>query len=113
MATERIGRVACPEQDPATRAHNFDEVCLGYTPEQAVLEAGRCLHCKNPRCVAACPVGVDIPDFIAAVKEGDNARRRTSLRATRHSLQFAEGYVLRRPSVKAVACLESDSNRLL
>lgn len=74
MATERIGRVACPEQDPATRAHNFDEVCLGYTPEQAVLEAGRCLHCKNPRCVAACPVGVDIPDFIAAVKEGDNAK---------------------------------------
>ena len=74
MATERIGRVACPEQDPATRAHNFDEVCLGYTPEQALLEAGRCLHCKNPRCVAACPVGVDIPDFIAAVKEGDNAK---------------------------------------
>lgn len=68
---ERIARVACPEQDPKTRAHNFEEVCLGYTDEQALVEASRCLHCKNPRCVAACPVSINIPEFIGKVKEGD------------------------------------------
>lgn len=50
---------------------NFDEVNRGFTPEQAVQEASRCLHCKNPRCVASCPVSIDIPGFIACVKEGD------------------------------------------
>ena len=67
----RIDRVACPEQDPLVRAHNFDEVCTGYTAEQAMLEASRCLHCKNPRCVGACPVSIKIPEFIVKVKEGD------------------------------------------
>ena len=58
------------EQDPAIRAANFEEVCYGYDLEEAALEASRCLHCKNPRCVAACPVGIRIPDFIAALHEG-------------------------------------------
>ena len=61
------------EQDPKVRAHNFEEVCLGYNLEEAMLEASRCLHCKNPRCVTACPVQVQIPDFIAKVAEGDVA----------------------------------------
>lgn len=68
---ERIPRVACREQDPKLRAHNFEEVCLGYNRQEAMLEASRCLHCKNPRCVGACPVGIRIPDFIAEVKAGN------------------------------------------
>lgn len=64
-------RVKAREQDPKIRARNFEEVCLGYSPEEAVREASRCLHCKNPRCVGACPVGIDIPRFVARLKEGD------------------------------------------
>ena len=67
----RIPRVAVREQDPKVRAHNFEEVCFGYNKEEAMLEASRCLHCKNPRCVTACPVSIRIPDFIAKVCEGD------------------------------------------
>ncbi len=68
---ERIPRVPVREQDPKVRAHNFDEVCYGYNLEEAMTEASRCLHCKNPRCVTACPVSIKIPEFIAKVKEGD------------------------------------------
>ncbi|WP_288865853.1 NADPH-dependent glutamate synthase [uncultured Alistipes sp.] len=70
----KIPRVAVREQDPARRATNFEEVCYGYNPEEAALEASRCLNCKNPRCVAACPVGVRIPEFIDALRQGDMAR---------------------------------------
>lgn len=70
---ERIPRVPVREQDPKVRAHNFEEVCYGYNLEEATREASRCLHCKNPRCVTACPVAVKIPEFIAKVKEGDIA----------------------------------------
>ena len=66
----KIPRVPVREQDPAIRATNFEEVCYGYDLEEATLEASRCLRCKNPRCVAACPVGIRIPDFIAALHEG-------------------------------------------
>ena len=68
---ERIPRVPVREQDPKVRATNFDEVCFGYNEAEATLEASRCLHCKNPRCVGACPVGIDIPGFIARVAQGD------------------------------------------
>ena len=67
----RIPRVPVREQDPAVRAHNFEEVCYGYDKEEALLEASRCLHCKNPRCVSACPVGLNIPEFIAKLAAGD------------------------------------------
>ena len=67
----RIPRVPVREQDPKVRATNFEEVCYGYNVEEAMLEASRCLHCKNPRCVGACPVGIKIPDFIEKVKDGD------------------------------------------
>ena len=70
---QRIPRVPVREQDPKVRAHNFEEVCYGYNLEEATTEASRCLHCKNPRCVAACPVSVKIPDFIAKVAAGDIA----------------------------------------
>jgi len=57
------------EQDPAVRAHNFDEVSFGLTERQAIVEANRCLQCKKPRCVEACPVGINIPRFIQNIRE--------------------------------------------
>ena len=60
----KIPRVPVREQDPKVRATNFEEVCYGYNIEEAVLEASRCLNCKQPRCVTACPVNIRIPDFI-------------------------------------------------
>ena len=62
---------AMPVQDPATRAKNFDEVALGYTEEQAKSEAERCLNCKTKPCKSGCPVGIDIPEFIQKIKDGD------------------------------------------
>lgn len=62
-----------PVQDPKVRVTNFNEVALGYSAETAIAEAQRCLHCAKPRCVEGCPVHVDIPDFIAALAEGDFA----------------------------------------
>ncbi|MBR5388500.1 MAG: NADPH-dependent glutamate synthase [Clostridia bacterium] len=60
-----------PTQDAKERAHNFNEVALGYSAEIAVKEAKRCLNCKNKPCVAGCPVNIDIPNFIFRIKEGD------------------------------------------
>ena len=60
-----------PVQDPKVRAHNFEEVALGYDEETAVAEAERCLNCKVPQCRKGCPVQVDIPAFIAKIKERD------------------------------------------
>ncbi len=68
---EKIGRVPVREQDPKVRAHNFEEVCYGYDEQEALLEASRCLNCRNPRCVQQCPVGISIPEFIAQVRGGD------------------------------------------
>ena len=69
----KIPRVPVREQDPKVRATNFEEVCYGYNEQEAQLEATRCLNCKNPRCVAACPVSVKIPQFISLVAAGDFA----------------------------------------
>ena len=62
---------AMPTQDASVRAHNFDEVALGYTEEQALDEANRCLNCKNMPCVSGCPVKIHIPAFIEKIREGD------------------------------------------
>jgi glutamate synthase (NADPH/NADH) small chain len=64
-------RTPMPEQDPAVRVANFDEVALGYTEAEALAEAARCLNCKKPLCVAGCPVEIDIPGFIARLRGGD------------------------------------------
>lgn len=69
----KIPRVPVREQDPKVRATNFEEVCLGYDREEAMLEATRCLDCKVPRCQGKCPVHVDIPGFIRNVVKGDIA----------------------------------------
>lgn len=68
---ERIPRTPAREQDTVLRATNFEEVSYGYNKEEAMLEASRCLHCKNPRCMSACPVGIHIPDFIEKLASGD------------------------------------------
>ena len=71
MANMTLVKTPMPEQDAKIRARNFKEVALGYTAEMAIEEAGRCLKCKNPKCVEGCPVNVRIPEFIAKVQEGD------------------------------------------
>jgi len=69
---ERPPRQKMPEQPAEARIHNFDEVPYGLTPEQARLEASRCLQCKKPACVEGCPVCIDIPGFIKLIAEGDS-----------------------------------------
>ena len=71
MANMQMNKTPMPEQAPDIRNANFKEVALGYTMEQAINEAKRCLNCKNRPCVSGCPVGVRIPEFIAKVAEGD------------------------------------------
>jgi len=68
---DRMKRTPIKEQDPKVRAANFEEVCLGYTEEEAMQEAARCLNCKNPLCVTGCPVTISIPEFIQCVKKGE------------------------------------------
>lgn len=60
-----------PSQSPTERGKNFNEVTYGYTAELALNEAKRCLNCKNRPCVSGCPVNVQIPDFIAMIKENN------------------------------------------
>ena len=65
----RFKAVEAAKQEPSKRRKNFGEVVLGYTEEQALAEASRCLNCPNPKCFRGCPVGVDIPAFISCIKE--------------------------------------------
>jgi glutamate synthase (NADPH) small chain len=71
MAVNRMKRIPVQEQDPKERSTNFEEVCLGYTEEEAIKEAERCLNCKKPLCVTQCPVTINIPSFIQYVKAGE------------------------------------------
>lgn len=82
MAFEKKQRNAIPEQDPAVRAHNFDEVAIGFTAELARDEASRCLGCKNAPCMKGCPVGVRIPEFLALVKQGDYEKAGEVIKST-------------------------------
>lgn len=67
----KFERIPVKEQKPEIRVKNFDEVCMGYTKEEAMAEASRCLNCKKPLCVTQCPVTIHIPEFIQRVKVGD------------------------------------------
>ncbi len=71
VTVDMMKKVPVREQDPKVRATNFEEVCLGYSMEEAQAEASRCLKCKNAKCMTGCPVSIHIPDFIAKVQEGD------------------------------------------
>lgn len=66
-----LKKVPVREQDPKVRATNFEEVCYGYNLEEAMEEATRCINCKNAKCIAGCPVSIDIPKFIQEVVKGD------------------------------------------
>lgn len=66
-----LKKVPVREQEPAVRARNFEEVCLGYNQEEAMEEAARCINCKNAQCVKGCPVAINIPGFIEQVKDGN------------------------------------------
>jgi glutamate synthase (NADPH/NADH) small chain len=70
---KKVPRQPMPEQAPEKRRRNFEEVPLGYSAETALLEASRCIQCKNPACVTGCPVGIDIPGFIRPLRDGDFA----------------------------------------
>ena len=71
MAQDMWKKVAVAEQEPEIRAKNFDEVCLGYTKEEAMAEAARCFNCKNAKCIRGCPVSIDIPAFIQQILADD------------------------------------------
>ena len=71
MEVDVLKRIPVREQEPKTRAANFEEVCLGYNAEEAQCEASRCINCKNAQCIKGCPVAINIPGFIEQVKNGD------------------------------------------
>ena len=82
MNKNKIERQHVKEQDKNQRRHNFEPVESNLTPEQVKLEASRCLHCKNPRCVQGCPVNIQIPDFIQALKDDDLEKAGEVIRQT-------------------------------
>lgn len=100
----KIPRVAVREQDPSIRIHNFAEVCHGYNQEEAMLEASRCLGCKNPTCVAECPVNIQIPDFIYQVELG-NFEEAAKIIAKDSSLPAVCGRVCPQESQCEGACI--------
>ncbi len=75
-------RTPMREQDPKVRARNFEEVPLGYSPEEARQEAARCLNCPRPMCVTGCPVNVNIPEFVALIDQGDFAGAARAIKKT-------------------------------
>jgi len=92
------------EQKPEDRIKNFDEVPYGYTEEEAVLEAERCLQCKIPKCIEGCPVNVDIPGFIRAIKERDFDRAIKIMKNT-NSLPAITGRVCPQEDQCEVQCV--------
>lgn len=97
-------KVEMPEQLPEVRIHNFKEVVLGYSTEQAVKEARRCLQCKKAPCVGGCPVGIDIPGFIKAIADG-NFRRAITIVKRDNLLPAICGRVCPQSSQCQAACV--------
>ena len=99
MANMSLKKNPMPSQDPNVRNKNFEEVALGYTEEQALDEAARCLNCKNKPCMQGCPVMVHIPDFIAEVAKGDFEAAYQPLRCPQSAAVSAR----RRASARSIA----------
>ena len=87
---DMMKKVPVREQDPKVRATNFKEVCLGYNMEEAVAESERCLNCKNAKCIAGCPVSINIPAFIQEVKAGNIEEAAKSSHFLRHFRQSVD-----------------------
>jgi len=98
-----LNRVPMPKQPVAVRRRNFDEVALGYSEEQAIEEAGRCIQCKKPGCMKGCPVEVNIPEFIGAIREGDMPEAARIIKST-NSLPAICGRVCPQETQCEVAC---------
>ncbi len=95
----------CLSRTPTARARNFEEVPFGYTEAQAMAEADRCLMCKKPKCVEGCPVNIDIPAFIAQIRDGDFSGAARTLRST-NSLPAICGRVCPQGEQCEVLCIE-------
>jgi glutamate synthase (NADPH/NADH) small chain len=103
-AASRPGRTSMPEQEPAVRRRNFQEVPHGYSEEQAVAEAQRCLQCKRPQCVEGCPVNVKIPEFIKLIAEKRFAEAAPKIKET-NSLPAVCGRVCPQESQCECKCI--------
>jgi glutamate synthase (NADPH) small chain len=104
MPELNLNRVEMPRQEPGIRAHNFNEVARGYTLEQAQTEASRCIQCKKRGCTLGCPVEVDIPEFIKALREGDLPEAVKVLK-TKNSLPGICGRVCPQESQCELTCI--------
>jgi glutamate synthase (NADPH/NADH) small chain len=100
----KIPRLEAREQDPKARAQNFEEVCYGFTVEEAQLEASRCIQCKKPKCVTDCPVSIQIPQFIEQVLKGD-IKEAARILATDNSLPAVCGRVCPQETQCEGACI--------
>lgn len=105
-----LPRISVPEQDPARRATNFEEVPYGISLEAAMDEASRCMQCPKPRCIAACPVNIRIPEFIAEIAKGDPKAAALKLKNRPRSPQSAAASARRKTSARAAAFWESAGN---
>lgn len=106
----KIERTAMPTQAADERRKNFNEVAIGYSKEMAEQEAKRCLNCKNPQCVKGCPVEVDIPGFIQAIKEGDLAKSAAILK-DKNNLPAVCGRVCPQESQCEAKCILGIKNK--
>jgi len=104
MSKLDLNRIAIPKQEPGERAANFSEVALGYSLKQAQAEASRCIECPKRNCVAGCPVDIDIPEFIRAIKENDIAQAASVIKKT-NSLPGICGRVCPQETQCEVACV--------
>ena len=104
MAKLDLNRVEMPRQEPEVRAKNFSEVALGYSLKQALAEANRCIMCPKRNCVAGCPVNVDIPGFVEALRDGDMPRAVRALKS-RNALPGICGRVCPQETQCEVACV--------
>ncbi len=104
MSKLDLNRIAIPKQEPGERAGNFSEVALGYSLKQAQAEASRCIECPKRNCVAGCPVDIDIPEFIRAIKENDIAQAASVIKKT-NSLPGICGRVCPQETQCEAACV--------
>jgi len=105
-----LPRMKMPEQDPSRRASNFEEVPYGITLEMAMDEASRCLQCPKPRCKTACPVNINIPQFIAEISHGNPQAAAEKLKT--QTALYAAASARKKTSAREAACLESAESQL-